>query len=150
MFHIRLANSINDFVLLSPLDPKTELSIYSPNPKRPTGSRPFCPTCGVRAFMLDNMNLGEVVEKDLAAEGVDLRLAGIHGDGKNVKVWKIKETGWIEEKVGALRVNATSLEPEQEGLDLREFVEKGWVEYYDFLHDSRESQYGKPFEGGCY
>jgi hypothetical protein len=100
--------------------------------------------------MLDNNDHGEVVERDLAAEGVDLKLAGIEGDGTKVKVWKIKDSGWIEERNGALRINATSLEPKQEGLDLREFVERGWVEYVEFLDNSRESQYGKPFEGGCY
>jgi hypothetical protein len=49
-----------------------------------------------------------------------------------------------------LSVNAHTLEPGQEGLDLREWTEKGWIAYLDMKDQVGESRLGEPHEGGIY
>lgn len=102
----------------------------------------FCAKCGVRTFGLAGE--GETVEVDLGEilEGKK--------NGKTTKVWKLKapKVKGIKEYVS---VNATSLEPGQEGLDLREWTEKGWVVYIDQLGEEKDWGRGKePFAGGMY
>jgi hypothetical protein len=70
------------------------------------------------------------------------------------KVWGPKEP-WAEgTENGYLSVNAATLEAGQEGLDLREWAEKGWIAYLDTLSapqlEPRENRLGKPYEGGMY
>jgi hypothetical protein len=149
-FHLRVDDAPRDFALLSPLNPMKELSNYS---IKPGGAQwLFCPTCGVRCILLHGPeNIGQVVEYDLAAKGVDLKLAKIEGDGAAVKVWVPNPDIWHEEKTCALRVNAFSLEARQVGLDLREWTEKNWIEYTAILdNDVNSRSYEKPFEGGTY
>jgi len=38
----------------------------------------------------------------------------------------------------------------QEGFDMREWTEKGWVIYLDVLKEVEEDRLEKPFEGGMY
>jgi hypothetical protein len=136
-FHVRLPDAVNDFRLLSPLDPQKELSDYTCFHKQIHWY--FCPKCGVRCFAF----MGEGVVKEAEVEG------------KTVKVWGPKE-GWIEgtENGSYLSVNAVTLEAGQEGLDLREWTEKGWIAYLDILlvpqQEPGENRLGKPFEGGMY
>ena len=152
--HVRLANPPNDFVLLSPLDPFKELGNY--NIREHSGSVSYnllCPTCGVRCFGTggpSGKELGSIVERDLAADGVDITRASIDGDGKSVKVWMPNPDGWQEEVTHWLRVNGTSLEPDQEGLNLREWTEKKWVQYVNWLDEVEGCSYEKPYHGGIY
>lgn len=149
-FHLRLENAPQDFVLLSPLDPMTELSNYSTTPDGAQWL--FCPKCGVRCILLHgSKELGVLVHRDLAAEGVDLKIAKIEGDGTAVKVWVPNPDIWREEVTCALRINALSLEARQDGLDMREWMEKKWIEYSAMLQDEVDSYtFEKPYEGGTY
>jgi len=67
------------------------------------------------------------------------------GETKKVKAWSIVKEGWSEGKgtPGYFSLNAVTLDEGQEGLDLREWHENGWVGYVDSLDD-----YGKPERGG--
>lgn len=76
----------------------------------------FCGVCGVRCFTFRDE--GEVKEVEVEINGVN---------GKR-KVWSVKRDGWEE---NGLSVNACTLDAGQEGLDLREWMEKGWIEYRD-------------------
>lgn len=51
---------------------------------------------------------------------------------------------------GYLSINAASLDPGQEGCDLREWTEKEWVVYLDCLEEVGENRAGKPHVGGMY
>lgn len=141
-------------MLLSPLDPFTELGDYNARENSDyVFHNLFCPNCGVRCFGVGRppgKELGAVVERDLAGEGFDVGSARIEGDGRSVKVWMLNADGWEEEVMHWLRVNATSLEPDQEGLDLSEWTERKWVEYINNLDDVEESSYEKPYHGGIY
>ncbi len=72
--------------------------------------------------------------------------------GEKVRVWAPKEDGWKEgtQYTGLLSVNAATLEAGQEGLDLRQWTEKGWITYLDFLNKVGEDRLGAPYEGGMY
>jgi hypothetical protein len=132
-FHVRLPDPLNDFRLLCPLDPATELADYTCFKARIHWY--FCPKCGVRCFAF--MGEGEVREVEVA--------------GERVKAWAPKE-GWKEGLAtgGYLSVNAATLEAGQEGLDLREWTEKGWITYLDYLKEAEEDRLGVPHEGGMY
>jgi hypothetical protein len=143
--HVRPKSAPKDFLLLSPLDPMQELGDYQCDAKQLHFL--FCKNCGVRCFTF--MGQGEVVDADLGALGV--------GDG-TVKAWRPKLEGWTEDKRdngSYLSVNANTLEPNQQGFDLREWHEKKWVCYLDFLKAGTEEEMGfpryeRPFEGGAY
>lgn len=132
-FHVRLSDSPNDFLLLSPLDPITELKDYTCIDHILHWY--FCPTCAVRCFSFSGQR--EVAEVDI--EGLGIR-----------KVWKPKLEGWIEPVTGSLSVNAATLDPDQEGLDLREWTEKGWIAYLDMRSEEGEARLGRPHTGGMY
>jgi len=157
--HVHLEDSLNDFFLLSPLDPLKELGDYiARENEEHVFHNLFCPTCGVRCFgvgalkaALRGKELGSVVERDLTAEGVDMTKVGTgNGDGKSVKAWMPIPDGWQDEETHWLRINGTTLEPGQEGLDLREWTEKKWVGYVNYLNDEEENSYEKPHRGGMY
>ena len=95
-----------------------------------------------------NASSGESVDIDLEA------WLGKESEGKMTKVWRPKKEGWNEDwdegEVGTyLGIFANSLEPRQEGLDLREWHEKGWVVYLD-QREGKERPRKAPFEGGLY
>ena len=143
-FHIRLTNSPKDFALLSPLDPLKDLA------DSPTtgGHSLFCKTCGVRCFFIEGE--GEINEIDLVAAGVDLKKAKVEGNGTKVKVFQPKAEGWQEEKKDWFRVNAMTLDARQEGLDLREWTEKKWIQYVNQLDEVQGCDYERPYSGGAY
>lgn len=94
------------------------------------------------------MGEGETIEVDLADIGL--------GEGKT-KAWRPKKEGWTEGKLSHgcyLSVNAFTLEPGQEGLDLREWHENKWMEYLDVLRlgepDAGKPTYERPHPGGSY
>jgi hypothetical protein len=148
-FHVRLADAPRDFALLSPTDPHKELSDYV---SREGNHMFFCPRCGVRCFFIYGPS--EAVGRDLAADGVDVAKAGLDPEKKTHAVWRPRAEGWKEEEEHWFRVNAMTLEAGQEGLDLREWTDKKWVQYVNMLPDYVEpgnrGSYEKPFEGGCY
>ncbi len=69
-------------------------------------------------------------------------------DGKETEVWGFKVKEWEDAPYKYLTVNAITLEPGQEGLDLTEWTEKGWIRYLD-LNGSLD-QIGVPNPGGMY
>jgi hypothetical protein len=72
---------------------------------------------------------------------------------KRVPVWKPKKGGWVEWPTpGAnsyLSVNMCTLDADQEGLDLSNFHENGWIGYCEMQKGAKEYQH-TPYEGGMY
>ncbi|KAH6666076.1 hypothetical protein B0J14DRAFT_605257 [Halenospora varia] len=133
LFHVRLVDAPNDFLLLSPPNPEQgglndytcgdgEIHFY------------FCPKCGVRCFNFH----GESEVRDAEVDGV------------RRKVWTPRKEGWVEPTMGSLSVNAATIEPGQEGFDIREWHEKGWIHYLDMKDEIGEARCGKPHSGGMY
>jgi hypothetical protein len=159
LFHIRLANAVSDFLLLSPLDPNTEFGDYRCNMK--IGQFFFCKTCGGRCLTF--LGEGEVVDVDLKELGVGdeaLKRLGVEGDGK-VKAWRPKEgvfnEGTLTEedkergmKMSYLGINGFAVDAGQEGLELRELTEKKWVCYLNMLTEEPVHSYDGPRDGGAY
>ncbi|KAJ3165044.1 hypothetical protein HDU88_004763 [Geranomyces variabilis] len=162
-FHIRVPFAPGDFVLLAPLpDPLTQLGDYTCFDGFIHWL--FCKTCGVRCFAFAGH--GEMVPLDSASRLADdvahvpaqpYHRAG--GDGcvqqqqQQKQVWRPRKEGWVEGVEGGtsyLSVNAATLDPGQDGLDLREWHEKGWIVYLDGWEEKEESCFGKPHVGGMY
>jgi hypothetical protein len=132
IFHLRLMDSPEDFQLLSPLDPATELRDYMCFKK--IAHWYFCGTCGVRCF-------GFVGQSELKEVEVD---------GQKRTVWAPKKEGWVEDENSYLTINSQTLEPGQEGLNMQEWTEKGWIAYLDCWNFKGEPRLGKPHEHGIY
>ncbi|KAF2192821.1 hypothetical protein K469DRAFT_731248 [Zopfia rhizophila CBS 207.26] len=131
LFHVRLGDAPNDFILLSPTNPSAHWF--------------FCGKCGVRCFVFGpGEQHGETVEIDL--EG----WLGRRSEGKSTKVWRPKKEAWAEDKDTYLSINAPSLDAGQEGLDLREWHEKGWIAYLDQLDQKENNRLDVPYRGGMY
>ncbi|KAE8451339.1 hypothetical protein EG329_003968 [Mollisiaceae sp. DMI_Dod_QoI] len=139
-FHLRVMNSPEDFQLLTPTDPFTELGDYTCGEKRIHWF--FCRRCGVRCFAFAGE--GETVDFE-----VEFEIVMVGKVKRKMKVWKPKSEGWVEKENGYLSINAATLNAGQEGLDLREWTEKGWIAYLDMKGDG-EARLGKPHEGGMY
>jgi len=131
-FHVRVPYAPDDFVLLSPLDPLNELGDYLVYDKRIHWL--FCKTCAVRCFAFAGE--GEVVEKDVL--------------GEKKRVWVPKRSGYEKGNISYLSVNAQTIEPGQEGFDLKEWHEKKWVCYLDCLDEKEDDRFGQPHRGGTY
>jgi len=82
----------------------------------------------------------------MAGEG-EVRTEDVGGEKK--EVWGFKRKEWDEAQRKYLSVNAVTLEPKQEGFDLREWVEKGWIAYLDFS-EAEEDRMGRPHAGDPY
>ena len=133
LFHVRLMDAPNDFLLLSPLNPEQGgLTDYTCFARK--NHFYFCPTCGVRCFAFSGES--EVREVEI--------------DGNKQQVWTPKRAGWNEPGTGYLSVNGITLEPGQEGLNLKEWHEKGWIQYLDMKNHELEDRLGEPHEGGIY
>lgn len=145
-FHIRLPWAPEDFLLLAPEDPLTNLGDYRPN--QGNKSWFFCKSCGVRCFLFQGE--GDSVETDLDA------LEVVSRDGSKMgthAVWKPKAEGWNEGRGGEsyLSVNGHTIDVGQEGFDLRQLTEAKVVLYLDGLMDEiGEPRYDRPHEGGSY
>jgi hypothetical protein len=122
-------------MLLSPLDPDRELSIYECNSK--IRNYYFCPTCGVRCF-----TFGSVGEIDV----VDFTELGEDKEGKR-EVWRMKSNGEY------ISVNATTIDY-REDFDLRVLTEEKRVQYFDDRTEPEENrkapQWDRPHNGGSY
>jgi hypothetical protein len=142
--------------MLAPTDPSAEDSGVSAYKR----TWYFCKTCGVRCFIAEGQM--ETTEAELPAEVLDkLDIGGDveampNEDGvlvKRVPVWKPKKEGWVQWPAPGnnsyLNVNMCTLDADQEGLDLRNFHEKGWIGYYEMLKESKGYQH-TPYEGGMY
>jgi len=140
ILHLRLADAPSDFVLLSPLNGEEGLGEGMKEYKCNVGKSSwfFCGECGVRCFTV--FGEGEVVEVELP-------------DAKEkVKAWRVVKEGFREGKDGDgyFSLNAATLEAGQEGLDLREWHENGWVAYCDSLDNEGTWRFGRPHRGGMY
>jgi len=118
----------------------------------------FCGVCGVRAFSTGHeLRTGEIRKVNLKELGV-LEVNGETVEDGEREVWMCPKEGevdgkiveWKEGKTGYLSVNATALEADQEGCDLREWHEKGWISYLDCLDRVEENRLGRPWRGGMY
>jgi hypothetical protein len=141
IFHVRLMDSPSDFLLLNPLDPSSANSGLTDYVCSGEGKKLhfyFCGICGVRCFAF----WGKGVRRNVEIEGV------------GTEVWTPDPEGWIEgaeEGTGYLSVNAATLDAGQEGLDLKEWMEKGWIAYLDGKNDFRGApRLGVPYDGGMY
>ena len=147
LLHVRVASPADDFILLSPSDPLQGVALGHYH----TTSKPhihwlFCKTCGGRCFTF--VGEGEHDEVDLGALGV----AGEHA-GRTTKVWRVKKVNQDSDAPRDLSINGHSIDASQEGLDLREWVDKGWIKYVECLSVEGEGvpKFGdKPFLGGTY
>ncbi|KAH7305844.1 DUF636 domain-containing protein [Stachybotrys elegans] len=146
IFHVRVHSSPDDFLLLSPQDPMSELGNYK------CGAYLnffFCKTCAVRPFTF--MGEGEVIEVDLSSLGVSGAEPGV-----KTKAWRPKKEGWIEGRTTHgcyLSVNGYTVDAGQEGFDLREWSEKKLVGYEDYLRSDSDRQpmsWERPYPGGAY
>jgi hypothetical protein len=153
-FHISLGDTPNDFILLSPLDPLKELTNYKCVEKGM--NLLFCPTCGIRAFIAEAPEgepIGEIVTKDLSSIGLSqsqLKKLGFENDAEEVKVHVTGNT-WKEGITHWLRVNAHALDADQEGLDIREWHERKWVQYVNWFDEVDGARsYDRPFHFGTY
>lgn len=148
-FHCRPINVSDDFILTSPSTIE-ELGDY----RAFTGKIGwyFCKKCGVRIFGLG----GKWKQADVDIE----KWAGEKSEGRMQKVWKttpdpdfmVEVPGKTEKKqIHYLSVNAVTLDPD-DGIDLREWHDKGWI----FYVDNREKKggtkvrFGEPHPGGLY
>jgi hypothetical protein len=73
-------------------------------------------------------------------------------DTAKVKAWKLRKEGFAERPNGAgyFSINAVTLNPKQDGLDLMEWHEHQWIAYVDSLDRKAGFQVGKPHPGGIY
>jgi len=133
-FHIRLPHASQDFALLSPLDPLTDLGDYTCSDGLIHWL--FCKECAVRCFAFSGE--GEVTEREV--------------EGAKTKVWgPMRDDGRLENGEWAyLSVNAQSVEPGQVGFDMREWTEKKWVCYLDSLDETGKDRFDVPHRGGTY
>ncbi|TVY51687.1 hypothetical protein LCER1_G006546 [Lachnellula cervina] len=136
--HVRLPHEPSDFLLLSPSNPFSGLSDYTCFEARIHWF--FCATCGVRCFAYAGKGEGEEREVEI--------------EGERKMVWTAKREGWVSgtsaKGFDYLTVNAVTIEPGQEGFDMREWIEKGWVAYLDVRDEVGEPRFGRPYEGGAY
>jgi hypothetical protein len=144
IFHIRLPSAPDDFALLSPLDPFTELGAYET--EKDGMKFFFCKKCGVRCFSF--YGEGELVTRgDIPGR-----------EGQEVQIWRPKKDGWTEFGVSGdlapvdsyLSVNAHSLDARQEGLDLRVWAEEKRIAYVDALDWKESDTMKRPHVGGTY
>jgi hypothetical protein len=140
IFSVRMAFAPRDFVLLAPTDPFAELLDYQCSDN--VTHWLFCPTCGARCIVVGDKNKTETVDIDLEA------WLGEESTGKHTTVFRMQEKNWDETKGDYLTVNATTLDAGQEGLDLREWHEKGWVMYLDCLDYKEDNRQERPHRGG--
>lgn len=149
LFHLRPINPVEDFVLVKPTNLNEELGDYRCNKRAISWF--FCKVCGVRCFSFGGE--GEVVDLDL-----DKWLGKTDTEGMTTKIWRPKGGEWrmqLDEEEWVrpgcyLSINATSIEPGQEGFSLKEWTEKGWISYIDAREKIGQMRLGEPYEGGMY
>lgn len=144
MFHVHPAHPRDDFMLLSPLDPDRELSIYQCCEEKRKFY--FCPKCGVRCFTFTGTGGIDVVDLMELGEGYD----GDKEEGKR-EVWRAKWDGGKESEP-YVSVNATTIDV-TEDFDLRVLTEEKRVQYFDGRSEAgeeKEVRWDRPHCGGSY
>ena len=131
-------------MLLAPLDPDRELSIYQCHDKQRKFY--FCPKCGVRCFTFGGV--GETAVVDLTG----LAIADDSNKEGKREVWRAK---WDGESVTRpyVSVNGTSIDY-REDFDLRVLTEEKRVQYFDDRSEpeemKKEARWDRPHYGGSY
>ncbi|KAL7929714.1 DUF636 domain-containing protein [Trichoderma chlorosporum] len=146
LFHLKPADPHNDFLLLSPLDPLTQLGDYL------TFNRDihffFCKTCGVHCLTF--CGAGEVVDIDVAA--MELPEAARTGS-EPTKAWRaIRGDGSLESDA-FVTVNGHTIDAGQPAFDMRELTEKKSVYYLNTFSDlgkGSTARWDRPHDQGCY
>ncbi|KAK9358872.1 hypothetical protein V1504DRAFT_441809 [Lipomyces starkeyi] len=128
--HVRVPDSALAFYLLAPTDPAAGLRDYTCLSGQVHWY--FCGECGVRCFAVMGRGRG-------GGRGEEEEKAT-----KMTKAWMVKADGWVENVTGYLSINGLTLEPGQQGLDLRELKNKGWIEYLDRKEDKHEDRFEYP------
>ncbi|KAH8589258.1 hypothetical protein B0O99DRAFT_523583 [Bisporella sp. PMI_857] len=158
IFHIRVPQATEDFALLSPIAKDAApggLLDY----KCFEGQTHwyFCSRCGVRCFSF--MGEGHITTRaipDPSTSSTSTASTAAPAPATHEqKIWApslcLSGDNW-QESSGLrcyLSVNATTLDARQEGLDLREWHEKGWIQYLDCLEEVGEDT-DVPYPGGMY
>lgn len=83
----------------------------------------------------------------VAGEG---EIRGVEIEGSKSEAWMVKSEGWDESGMNYLTINAATLEPGQEGFNLKEWTEKGWIAYFDTKDEVGEGRMRESHEGGMY
>ncbi|KAF2258200.1 hypothetical protein CC78DRAFT_622016 [Lojkania enalia] len=131
MFHCRVANPATDFILTSP-SAIEEMGEYRTAEK--VIGWYFCKNCGVRVFGVGGGWVQREIDGGEWGEAAD--------EGVRKTVWATEEGPLIkrvfdgkeiEMPLHYVSVNAVTLE----GVDLREWHEKGWMFYVDRRFDSK-------------
>lgn len=116
----------------------------------------FCPGCGIRTFIArgaEGDGFGKAVSRDLSTIGLSeaqLKRLGFESevDAKDVKAY-VPVDEWGPGYL--LRVNAFALDADQKGLDLREWQEKGWVQYVNWYDEVQgAASHERPYRFGAY
>ena len=149
IFHVRPIDPPADFVVLSPLSPDTELGAYKCFAENSTFYH--CKNCGVRCFTYGGPP-GVNEEVDLG------QWRGEEPERKMTKIWMPKEGEWKKVVNGKevvdpgcyLSINGVTIEPGQDGFDMKEFNEKGWIAYCDSRERKHPVRYGEPHKWGTY
>jgi hypothetical protein len=152
IFHTRLADAPDDFLLLSPRGGPFNggLGDYQCNDN--INHWLFCRRCAVRCFLF--VGEGETQEVDLGVMGIRDRKTG-EKMGKQM-AWKPKREGWDESADGSnyLSVNGYTVDPNQEGFELSELTDAKVVEYNDMLGfpevPEGPPRWDRPYKGGAY
>jgi hypothetical protein len=141
--HLRPPNAPTDFMLLQP---KTSVDGHANGLAmfRCHGGKlnfTFCAKCGVRCFSY----AGEW-------ENADIQLPGSEA---LITVSRPRAVGIEDSQKRYLSVNMHTMDANQAGLDLREWHERGWIMYWNWLDDDssiplEERRAMKPFPGGVY
>ncbi|KAE8374859.1 hypothetical protein BDV26DRAFT_269255 [Aspergillus bertholletiae] len=155
LFHMRLPDAPSQFFLLSPLDRDT-LANYKCFKRHVDWF--FCPTCGVRCFSaVARWKQDEIDVKRFSAalsNSADKpNLPGIEESTKTVTVWRVNPDGYQEDVTGYLSINALTVDQDQahgDPLDLRQLVDKKWVEYLGWKGPTLDSRYDYPHDSGTW
>ena len=164
-FHLRLADSPRDFLLLRPLaEPGQSDSGLTPYviPKGNTKWY-FCSRCGTRLFSIrgefERVDGVKVPAKALAEMGLESEGHVVDGPGSEssaervVSGWSPKSEGWEEDgeaRTSYFSLNLITVDAAQEGFDLREIHERGWVQYLDAIDYMPEERTTRPHQHGMY
>ncbi|ORY18934.1 hypothetical protein BCR34DRAFT_472711 [Clohesyomyces aquaticus] len=149
-FHLRPISIPDDFILTSPSTIE-ELGEYRCREKKVGWY--FCKNCGVRTFALGGE--WEQVELDVQKwagkqESGAAKLEKVWRSTKGIEITQEVDGKRVSKPVHYLSVNAVTLESGQEGAELKEWHEKGWVFYVDSKNRKEVMRFGEPHEGGMY
>ncbi|EAW15032.1 uncharacterized protein ACLA_004460 [Aspergillus clavatus NRRL 1] len=146
-FHLRLPDAANQFFVLSPSDLGL-LGDYRCQSGRVQWL--FCPKCGVRCFAVAGPWKQDTIDREL----VDMALPKNGDDEANpVSVWRMDPALYQERVTGYVSLNALTIDQDQAHgttLDLRELVDRKWVEYLDCKERKEENRYTYPQEKGTW